>query len=153
MPLQVNNGVKAGRKIGKVVHKQVKDVMYADAKMGRAVAKATDKTIHAGEKAVVIGIGEKLSNLNNILTAPLVGSGKTHHGSSASKEVIKTIKAFESGKQKASKAFEKAADERQHAIKRATKQISSTIDRTHSANSKAKDQAARAINKAFLGRP
>lgn len=147
--LQVGNGMKAGQKITKVVQKQVKEVVRADAKIGKAVAKATDKAINAGEKAVVIGIGEKLSDLSNILTGP----SKGHHGGSAAKEVVKTIKAVEHGKQKAAKAFEKAAEERQHAIKKATKQISSTIDHTHSANNKALKGAGRAINKAFLGRP
>ena len=131
------------------MHKQVKEVINADAKIGRAVAKATDKAIQSGEKAVVIGIGEKMNDLANIITAPLVGPGisKAHHGgSAAAKEAIKTIKAVEHGKQKVSKAIEKAAEERQHAIKKATKQISSTIDHTHSAN-------RRAVNKALSGRP
>lgn len=154
--LQLGNGMKAGKKISKVVERQVKEVINADAKVIKQVAKATDKAINAGEKAVVIGIGEKVNNFANIITAPLVGPSKGHHGghgSAAAKEAIKTIKAVEHGKQKVGKAIEKAAGEREHAIRKATKQIGATIDQTHSANNKAKKDAARAINKALRVHP
>jgi hypothetical protein len=148
--------LKAGKKISKVVERQVKDVINADARVIKQVAKATDKAINAGEKAVVIGIGEKVNDFANIITAPLVGPSKGHHGghgSAAAKEVIKTIKAVEHGKQKVEKAIEKAAGEREHAIRKATKQIGTTIDQTHFANNKVKKDAARGINKALRVHP
>lgn len=100
--LQLNNGLKAGQKISKTVQQQVKEVINADARVVRQIARSTDKAISHGEKTVVIGVGENINKIANAITAPLVGGGPAHapHHSAAAREALKTIKAVEHGKQK-----------------------------------------------------
>jgi hypothetical protein len=156
---QVQNSIKAGQKMGKVVEQQMHQAINADVKVGKAVSKAADKAIKEKEKAVVIGIGEKMNNLANFITAPLLGSDSKagskehhHHSNPSTKQDQKVTKAVEKGKEKVRDAIGKAADERQQAIRKATKQIAGTIDHTHLVNNVAKKGAAKAINKVITGR-
>jgi hypothetical protein len=146
--------------MGKVVEHQMREVINADAKVGKAVSKAADKAIKEKEKAVVIGIGEKMNDLANFITAPLLGSdskagGKEHHhhhSNPSTKQDQKVTKAVEKGKEKVRDVIGKAAGERQQAIRKATKQIAGTIDHTHLVNNIAKEGAAKAISKVITGR-